>query len=83
MIKKEETVDSMAGKETAEGDDQKEETVDSMADEETAEGGVYKTGFRRDGNCRVMITKGMVFRYTWVYSKKDTMAHTCRLVVTS
>ena len=30
-----------------------------------------------------MMTKGMVFRYTWVYSKEDTMAHTCRLVVTS
>ena len=26
---------------------------------------------------------GMVFRYTWVYSKEDTMAHTRRLVVTS
>ena len=25
----------------------------------------------------------MVFRYTWVYSKEDTMAHTRRLVVTS
>ena len=35
------------------------------------------------GVCRVMKMKGMVFRYTWVYSKKDTMAHTCRLVVTS
>ena len=33
--------------------------------------------------CRVMKTKGMVFRYTWVYSKEDTMAHTRRLVVTS
>ena len=33
--------------------------------------------------CRAMKTKGMVFRYTWVYSKEDTMAHTCRLVVTS
>ena len=30
-----------------------------------------------------MKTKSMVFRYTWVYSKKDTMAHTCRLMVTS
>ena len=30
-----------------------------------------------------MKTKGMVFRYTWVYSKEDTMAHTCRPVVTS
>ena len=30
-----------------------------------------------------MKTKGMVFRYTWVYSKEDTMAHTRRLVVTS
>ena len=34
-------------------------------------------------NCRAMRTKGMVFRYTWVYSKEDTMAHTCRLMVTS
>ena len=34
-------------------------------------------------NCRAMKTKGMVFRYTWVYSKEDTMAHTRRLVVTS
>ena len=33
--------------------------------------------------CRTMMTKGMVFRYTWVYSKEDTMAHTCRPVVTS
>ena len=33
--------------------------------------------------CRAMMTKGMVFRYTWVYSKEDTMAHTLRLVVTS
>ena len=33
--------------------------------------------------CRAMKTKGMVFRYTWVYSKKDTMAHTHRLVVIS
>ena len=33
--------------------------------------------------CRAMITKGVVFRYTWVYSKEDTMAHTCRLMVTS
>ena len=30
-----------------------------------------------------MKTKGMVFRYTWVYSKEDTMAHTRRPVVTS
>ena len=30
-----------------------------------------------------MRTKGMVFRYTWVYSKEDTMAHTRRFVVTS
>ena len=28
-------------------------------------------------------TKGMVFEYTWVYSKEDTMAHTRRLVVIS
>ena len=32
---------------------------------------------------RAMKTKGMVFRYTWVYSKEDTMAHTRRAVVTS
>ena len=30
-----------------------------------------------------MKTKGMVFRNTWVYSKEDTMAHTCRPMVTS
>ena len=30
-----------------------------------------------------MITKGMVFRYIWVYSKEDTMAHTRRLMVIS
>ena len=35
------------------------------------------------GYCRAMKTKGMVFRYTWVYSKEDTMAHTRRAVVTS
>ena len=36
-----------------------------------------------DGHgCRVM-RQGMVFRYTWVYSKEGTMAHTRRLVVTS
>ena len=35
------------------------------------------------GGCHAMMTKGMVFRYTWVYSKKDTMAHTHRLVVIS
>ena len=28
-----------------------------------------------------MMTKGIVFRYTWVYSKEDTMAHTHRLVL--
>ena len=33
--------------------------------------------------CRAMKTKGMVFRYTCVYSKEDTMAHTRRLMVTS
>ena len=33
--------------------------------------------------CRAMMTKGMVYRYTWVYSKEDTMAHTRRPVVTS
>ena len=38
---------------------------------------------RQEDRCRAMKTKGMVFRYTWVYSKEDTMAHTCRLVVTS
>ena len=32
--------------------------------------------------CRAM-KQGMVFRYKWVYSKEDTMAHTHRLVVTS
>ena len=26
--------------------------------------------------CRAIMMKGMVFRYTWVYSKEDTMAHT-------
>ena len=36
-----------------------------------------------DDMCRTMKTKGMVFRYTWVYSKEDTMAHTRRPVVTS
>ena len=34
-------------------------------------------------SCRAMKTKGMVFRYTWVYSNEDTMAHTRRPVVTS
>ena len=34
-------------------------------------------------SCCAMKTKGMVFRYTWVYSKEDTMAHTRRPVVTS
>ena len=33
--------------------------------------------------CRAMKTKSMVFKYTWVYSKEDTMAHTRRAVVTS
>ena len=32
---------------------------------------------------RAMKMKGMVFRYMWVYSKEDTMAHTRRAVVTS
>ena len=36
-----------------------------------------------DSVCHAMMTKGMVFRYTWVYSKEDTMAHTRRLVVIS
>ena len=35
------------------------------------------------GRCRAIKTKGMVFRYTWVYSKEDTMAHTRRAVVAS
>ena len=35
------------------------------------------------GQCRAIKTKGMVFRYTWVYSKEDTMAHTYRPMVTS
>ena len=35
------------------------------------------------GQCRAMKTKGMVFRYTWIYSNEDTMAHTRRPVVTS
>ena len=30
-----------------------------------------------------MMTNGMVFDYTSVYSKDDTMAHAHRLVVTS
>ena len=34
-------------------------------------------------DCRAIKTKGMVFRYMWVYSKEDTMAHTYRAVVTS
>ena len=33
--------------------------------------------------CRAMKMKGMVFRSMWVYSKEDTMAHTCRPMVTS
>ena len=33
--------------------------------------------------CRAMKTKGMVFRYTWAYSKEDTLGHTRRPVVTS
>ena len=33
--------------------------------------------------CRAMKTKGMVFRYMWVYSKEDTMAQIRRPVVTS
>ena len=32
------------------------------------------------GGCRA-IKQGMVFRYTWVYSKGNTMAHTRRLMV--
>ena len=35
------------------------------------------------GYCHAIKTKGMVFRYTWVYSKEDTMAHTYRAMVTS
>ena len=34
-------------------------------------------------HCRAIQMKGMVFRYMWVYSKEDTMAHTYRPVVTS
>ena len=33
--------------------------------------------------CRVMKMKAIVFRYTWVYSKEDTMAHTHGPVVSS
>ena len=33
--------------------------------------------------CRAIKTKGMVWSNTWVYSKRDTTAHTYRLVVTS
>ena len=33
--------------------------------------------------CRAIMMQGMVFRYTWVYSKEDTMAHTRRPVVSS
>ena len=33
--------------------------------------------------CRTIMMQGMVFRYTWVYSKEDIMAHTRRPVVTS
>ena len=36
-----------------------------------------------NGKCHTIKTKGMVFRFTWVYSKEDTMAHTYRAVVTS
>ena len=35
------------------------------------------------GDCHVIKKKGMVFRYMWVYSKEDTMAHTYRAVDTS
>ena len=35
------------------------------------------------GICHAIKMQGMVFRYTWVYSKEDTMAHTHRPVVTS
>ena len=42
------------------------------------------TLFKMDiGVCRMIKTKGMVFRYTWVYSKEDTMAHTYRPMFTS
>ena len=44
---------------------------------------VWCKTLHRGSTCHAMKTKGMVFRYTWVYSKEDTMAHTCRLVVTS
>ena len=33
--------------------------------------------------CHAIKMKDMVFRYTWVYSKEDTMAHTYRAMVTS
>ena len=35
------------------------------------------------GYCHAIKMKGMVFRYMWVYSKEDTMAHIYRAVVTS
>ena len=38
---------------------------------------------KRIGNCHTIKMKSMVFRYTWVYSKEDTMAHTYRPMVTS
>ena len=40
-------------------------------------------GKNQEENCRMIKTKGMVFRYMWVYSKEDTMAHTYRAMVTS
>ena len=45
--------------------------------------GVVSTMPKMNVPCRTMMTKGMVFRYMWVYSKEDTMAHTRRPVVTS
>ena len=43
----------------------------------------FPSGENHWGQCHVMKMKGMVFRYTWVYSKEDTMAHTRRPMVTS
>ena len=43
---------------------------------------IFKMVSFKEG-CRTMKMKGMVFRYMWVYSKEDTMAHTRRPIVTS
>ena len=45
-----------------------------------AQKGLYAWGLSRD---KAIDAECMVFRYTWVYSKEDTMAHTHRPVVTS